>query len=233
MKPDDLAVILPAAGSGNRMESDVPKAYIKLNGKPILYWTIKQLYSILAEAQFILAVNPKHTILVEELVAMVKNDFSIVLTVVSGGNERQDSILNALQLIDKNRSYVAVHDAVRPFISKTVLTNMLKMVTEDMGVIPARRAWETVKMVKDESVVKTMDRNEIWLCQTPQLFHKDVLLKAYHIAEQKGYMATDDAGVVEMIGGSIAVVEGNVENIKITWPSDIIYAESLLNKWND
>ncbi len=215
------SVIITAGGSGARMGSSIPKQFIQLNEKPILMYTIERFYHFDPKAQLIVTLPEEWNSYWEDL--LIENDFRIPHRVVTGGNERYDSIKNALEYcIGK---YIVVHDGVRPLVSADTLERCFNAVKQYCAVIPVINLKESLRQ-KGDGATKAVDRADYLLVQTPQCFEKEILLRAY----KKPYDSsiTDDATLVESIGVPIKTVDGNDSNIKITTQSDLSFAEYLL-----
>jgi len=156
--------------------------------------------------------------------------FSKVSQLVIGGEERQDSVYEALQAVDKSSEIVVVHDGVRPFVKPETIEGSIELCRKEGAVVVAVPVVFTVKEVEQGKVVRTLDRSRIWEVQTPQTFRYPLLMEAYRRAYQDGYRATDDAALVERLGHPVAVLEGDRWNIKITTPEDLKLAEWILSK---
>ena len=149
--------------------------------------------------------------------------------VVEGGNRRQDSIYNAFQKVSDSCHYIAVHDAVRPFIKSERIKDCL-MTSVEMGAaiigVPVK---DTIKQVNSDGVIRnTPDRSQLWQAQTPQIFRKDLYLEAYQHALDNNIDVTDDASLFEASGKDVRIVEGDRENLKLTYPVDFRIAEMLV-----
>lgn len=227
---EKLAVIIPAAGSGSRMGTRVPKPFIKLKGFTILEHTIKAFAGISNLNEIIIATSSEWE---EEVKLILQNykDKIQNLKVVRGGDERQNSIYNALQSVSDEVTIIAVHDAVRPFINQELIQKCCKEAAEYGGAIIAVPAKDTIKKVNTEkTILETPDRNYLWQAQTPQIFQKQLLLNAYKSAIESRFIGTDDASLVERINGEVKVVEGDRRNLKITYPIDLKVAELILEE---
>ena len=145
--------------------------------------------------------------------------------IVEGGPTRQESVANGLEAI--HSEIVLIHDAARPFATADLTTAVLRAIAEVEGAVPAVRVDETIKRVEDDAVVETLDRATLWRVQTPQAFRTSVLAEAHRRARSEGFLATDDAQLVEHFGGRVAVVPGERTNIKITYPEDFLIAETI------
>lgn len=219
-----LTFIITAGGIGKRMGGSVPKQFLLLADKPILMHTIEQIHAFDPSAELIITLPQDY---LEDWKEMCqKYSFKINHTVVPGGEERFDSIRNALE--QASGEWIAVHDGVRPFISKKVLEDLLREVKTHRAVIPVIPVKETLRIADGETNA-TVHRDHYRIVQTPQVFEAKLLKKAY---EQKYTSAfTDDASVVEAIGGRVYLVAGNDENIKITNPLDLSLAALILKSW--
>ena len=227
---EKLAVIIPAAGSGSRMGARIPKPFIELNGITILEHTIRAFAGIKNVQQIIVATSVEWK---EEVkVILHKFDDQVkTLQVVEGGKERQDSIHNALQSVSDEVALVAVHDAVRPFISQKLIQECCEVASKVGGAIVAVPAKDTIKKIDEsQSITETPDRSNLWQAQTPQIFRKQLLLDAYKSAIETEFIGTDDASLVERFGGDVKVVEGDRRNLKITYPIDLRVAELILEE---
>jgi len=225
-------MIVASGGKGLRMGNDIPKQFLPLCGKPVLMRTLEKIKKADNEIQLILVLPKEHQdywfLLCKEY------EFEIEHRVVIGGDERFFSVKNALDTIDDLSSIIGVHDGVRPFVSDLVIKKCFNEAEISGNAIPAINPLETVRIKDKERLdnrTRTFDRNSIWLVQTPQCFDAKLLKEAYCQDYNKGF--TDDASVVESIGYSINLVEGNRENIKITNPLDIAYAEILIDEFKD
>ncbi len=225
-----LAVIIPAAGSGSRMGSQIPKPFLKLRDKSILEHTIKNFAELEFVSQIIISTSEERKKEVGSILNKFKNSLEN-FTVVDGGKERQNSINNALKVVSDNIDLVAVHDAVRPFISSELIKRCAISANECGGAIIAVPAKDTIKEVGEGSIIQnTPDRSRLWQAQTPQIFQKEVLNSAYKSAFENNFTGTDDASLVERIGGVVKVIEGDRRNLKITYPIDLKVAELILDE---
>ena len=215
-------IIIVAGGSGSRMGSATPKQFLELLGLPILMHTLKKLQQSIADGEIILALPEKEQGTWQSLCE--KYHFDVPHQIVNGGESRFHSVQNALQKV-KEKSIVAIHDGVRPFVSETVINNCIQS-AEKFGVaIPTLPMQDSIRKISDNGS-QIADRSQFVLVQTPQCFQSEVILTAYQQEYQNSF--TDDASVVEQLGHKIYLVEGNKENIKITTPEDLKMAEALV-----
>jgi 2-C-methyl-D-erythritol 4-phosphate cytidylyltransferase len=155
--------------------------------------------------------------------------FTKVTHVVAGGKERQDSVRQALAVVDESVHLVVIHDAVRPFVTETMVKQVVEAAAVDGAAIIALPMRDTVKQVGgDHLIERTVERKPLWLAQTPQAFRRDWLDEAHRKAQAEGLAATDDAFLLEWMGHPVRVVEGSGENIKVTRPEDFIIGEAIL-----
>lgn len=225
-------MILPAAGYGNRMNSEIPKPLLLLAGKSVLYWSIKVFASIPELKQIIIPTQESLFEQISDILNSVlydSNRVDIKANVIAGGKERLFSIANALPIIEKEIDLVMVHDAVRPLVSIHSILNCIEKTKTSKACILGLPLRETIKQTDDNGkVLSTPDRTTLWSIQTPQCFSKSLLVEAYEVALKQNYFGTDDSSVVEFAGFPVIVSEGNSENIKITYPVDLQLAELLM-----
>jgi 2-C-methyl-D-erythritol 4-phosphate cytidylyltransferase len=214
--------IIVAGGSGTRMQSDLPKQFLELSGMPVLAHTLHQFHRFDRQMQLIV-------VLPAAWVAYWENQQALLPLppheVVEGGSERFFSVQNGLRHVDGD-AVVAVHDAVRPFVSLATLSRCFDAATLAGSAVPVLPLTESLREVIAPGRSKAVERARFRAVQTPQCFHADQLKKAYEQPFSSAF--TDDASVMEAAGFVINTVEGNPENIKLTSPSDLLFAEALL-----
>ncbi len=226
----NLAVILPAAGSGTRMGTRTPKPFIELEGATILEHTLRNFARLSRLSEIVVATSGEWMEKVEEILSLFRKD-GLRAKVVEGGSERQFSIYNALKSVSKDIELVAVHDAVRPFISSELIEACCEKAQSFGASIIAVPAKDTIKRVDETGLIQgTPDRKFLWQAQTPQVFKKEILTEAYKAALESGFVGTDDASLVEQLGYEVGVVEGDRRNLKITYPIDLKIAELILKE---
>lgn len=218
------AVIVPAAGRGERLGPGAPKALRTLAGQPILLHAVRNLATA-RDVDVIVVAVPEDA--VEESRALLAG-IELPITIVSGGDTRQDSVARALLALPPDVDVVLVHDAARPLVPAEVVDRVAAAVRGGAeAVIPTLGVVDTIKEVDSDGVVRaTLDRSRLHAVQTPQGFARD-LLQAAHAASDGGD-ATDDAGMVERMGATVHVVPGHEEAFKITRPIDLVLAEAIL-----
>lgn len=228
-----VAIVL-AAGSGSRMQTDVKKQYIDINGKPVLYYSLKTFQDSFVDE--IVLVTAKEDMEYCKMEIVQKYGFSKVHCVVSGGAERYNSVMNGLRMIKEDCDYVYIHDGARPFVDHEMLYRLQQNVEEFETAVAAVSSKDTVKTVDSENfVISTPNRKSIWLIQTPQVFKFSLLCEAYERMsslrqniEIEGIKITDDAMVVENFTNvKVKLVEGSYMNIKITTPEDLLTADAF------
>ncbi|MGA7161830.1 MAG: 2-C-methyl-D-erythritol 4-phosphate cytidylyltransferase [Bacteroidota bacterium] len=226
------SVIVPAAGAGERMGSAVSKQFLLLQGKPIIAHTLERFQRCRAVNEIIIAVQTSSRPQVELIVDEFR--LSKVVKIVEGGRRRQDSVSNALSHIHPQAEIVIVHDAVRPFITQKVILDSIEKAKAFSAAVVAVRVKDTVKVGNSEGrLERTLDRSVLWSAQTPQTFTKQLLLDAYEKAGRGNVEATDDASLVELMHIYPAIVEGSFDNIKITTPDDLDFANVLASRFKD
>lgn len=203
-----------------------PKQFHLLHGKPILAWTLERLLA-LPFVHGIVAVVPENAVgFVAALASSLGAGASV--TVVAGGARRQDSVRAGLRALPDTCQWVVIHDGVRPMASPELFYRTYEAARQSGAAICACLAQDTVKMADSGWVQATVPRDRVWLVQTPQVFRRDLLERAFHLAQAFEWNATDDASLVERLGVRVAVVEGEKFNIKITTPEDLLWASWYL-----
>lgn len=214
--------IIVAGGSGSRMKSVIPKQFLPVTGRPLLFYTLERFHHYDPFIKIILVLPEKQFNLWKNLCE--KYRFTIEHTVVAGGKERFFSVKKGLRLI-KEKCLVAVHDGVRPLVSKQTIKKCFETAAKKGTAIPVIPLKESLRQTIKGGTI-AMKRSHYLIVQTPQCFDSELLINAY--AQKYSTEFTDDASVVEKYGKKIFLVEGNEENIKITSPKDLKVAEMLL-----
>ncbi|NND97806.1 MAG: 2-C-methyl-D-erythritol 4-phosphate cytidylyltransferase [Pirellulaceae bacterium] len=230
--PGCIAAILPAAGSGKRFASDENKLFAVLADQPLWYHAASRLRQQSLVGRIVMAVNDADRGVFESRYADLITQLDIEL--VLGGAQRTDSVRAGLETFadDESIRYVAVHDAARPLVSQADLAAVFAVVTQSGAAILATPVPGTVKRSQsDGSIDRTVDRRDLWLALTPQVFRIDLLREAY--AKYCGRPATDDAELVERRGHAVTLVRGSADNIKITNPEDLLIAEAILKRQSE
>lgn len=222
--------LIPAAGMGKRMGASINKQYLQLNGLPILAHTIS-VFERSPLIDSIYLVIPADEIPYCREYVVEAGGFKKIAAIVAGGTERQHSVMNGLKAIRGNaddHDVILIHDGVRPFLTETMLRESIAAAQEHDGTLVAVPAKDTIKIVADGVVIDTPPRETLWQAQTPQSFRFGVIYAAHQAAEAEGFIATDDASLIERSGGKIRIVAGDYRNIKITTPEDLTLAEAFM-----
>ncbi len=221
--------IVVAGGKGLRMQSQLPKQFLEIAGKPILIHTIEAFQNALTDIEIVLVLNANYFDHWETL----SKKFGIKkIRLVPGGTSRFYSVKNGLSLIDnKESSIIGVHDAVRPLISPSLLQQLYKLAVQHKAVIPTIPLKDSIRKIEKATPdliahSNALNRSLYRLIQTPQCFESNLLLQAYQQPYSQQF--TDDASVVEASGQQVWLTTGENSNIKITTPEDLVYAEALL-----
>ena len=219
---ETVGAIVVAAGASRRM-GGMDKIFAPLNGLPLIAHCLRVLNGLECVKQIVLVLSEGNFGKGAEL--MASQSLSKVTDVCEGGRRRQDSVLNGLNRLAVC-DWVAVHDGARPLLTDIIVLRGLRSVRETGAATAAVPVKDTIKVVEDDGTVKsTPPRDRLWAVQTPQVFARDLLRDAHSRVKAD---VTDDASMVEMIGGKVKVFQGSHENIKVTTPEDLTLAESLL-----
>lgn len=222
-------LIIPAAGSGSRLNRETPKPYIRLSGRTILEHTINRFTKLDMLRSIIVATAPGFVTKAESLLKGMLPD-RISYEVIAGGQERQHSIFNALKHVSETE-LVIVHDAVRPFVKPLHIQRCCEAALEAGASVLGVPVKDTIKQLDDEyHIQKTPTRKYLWQAQTPQVFRSEIIKKAYEKAFEDHFIGTDDASLVERLGETVVMVEGDRSNFKITYPLDLELARLLLEE---
>src|ERR1041384_733275 len=225
-----VGAVIPAAGEGVRMGAAGPKQFLELEGKPVVAWAVEQFQNTPEVDAIVIATGGSLITKMEGIVA--GSNCPKVSAVVAGGEHRQDSVRNGLRALDREGvGIVLIHDGVRPFIGPELIRSVLAGLSKADATIAAMPARETVKLSNGGAIVATTPRREdVWIAQTPQAFRYSDLCRAFERAASDGFLATDEAGLVERMGMKVALVKGSWENIKITSPEDLDLARMIARR---
>ncbi|MFH1578456.1 MAG: 2-C-methyl-D-erythritol 4-phosphate cytidylyltransferase [Candidatus Omnitrophota bacterium] len=221
-----VSAVVPGAGLGRRLGHRIPKALVKLGQVPIFIHTLN-----------ILSRHPK----IKEIILVLPSDslnsarrylkkypIKKIKQLVIGGARRTDSVRNGLKIVSRGADLVLVHDAVRPFLSLSMISAVINKAEKCGAAILGVPVKPTIKEVNaDGEVIRTLLRSRLYEVQTPQVFQRDLIINAYR--RFHGMAAVDDAILVERLGKKVRVVKGSYLNIKITTPEDLVFARSILN----
>ena len=217
--------IIPASGKGKRSSTDVPKQYLKFSGKELIAYTLEVFQNNNLIDEITISAEPEYFSLLNE----IKKKFNLtkIIKVVEGGEERQDSVYNALKAIKADdNDLIAVHDAARPLLPDNILTNAINTAKEKGNALVCLKARDT--LLKGDQVVREyVDRSEMYYVQTPQIFKYKDLMNAMKKAYEKNFIGTDESMLIKELGIDINIVEGSMLNFKVTSSTDIEMFEKL------
>lgn len=220
--------IIPAAGSGARFKTDIPKPLVLLKGKEIFVYSLEVFEkSSLIDGMVVIAPADR----CQEFENVIKKySFQKSIQVVAGGNSRYESVSNGLKVLNPNIDFVLVHDGARPLVSLKVVEEAINMAYTAKAVVVGVPVKPTIKRIdpRAKEIDTTLDRNILWEAQTPQVFAYELLMQAHRQGVGLDVEATDDAFLVERFGAKVKMIEGEYRNIKITTPEDLKIAEALL-----
>ena len=222
-----VALLVPAAGLGTRMGGR--KTFLHLGGRPLLFHTLDRFAPFRRRlCQTIIILHPDDMDAACDAWGATLLGAYGVTDIVPGGARRQDSVRAGLACVGVEAELVAIHDAVRPFVATRAIAAAFEAAEAVGAAIVAAPMKPTVKRVADGRIVDTIDRGDLWGAQTPQVFRRRLILKAFDAAERDGVDATDDAQLVERLGQPVAIVPGSDLNLKVTTPEDLKLAEAIL-----
>ena len=216
-----VKVIIPASGSGERFGGKTPKQFLKIGNKEIIAHTLEKFNRIKLIDEIIISTKLEHFVKVSSVIK--KYNLTKVKKIVEGGSRRQDSVYNALLNLEcKDDDLILIHDAVRPFISSKKINEIISEAKNGDGVILGLPVSETVKRVDGKSnVSETIDRNNLWMIQTPQAFRYDVLKRSFEKANEENFTGTDESAIVENAGYLVKIITGERDNVKVTVKDDL------------
>ena len=222
--------LIVAAGKGNRMGGGEPKAFLLLNGRPMLLHTLSRFSGSRFVKRVVIVTAPEE---VEKCQQLIESDLSLRglnCRVCAGGVRRQDSVALGLAHLDKDCDVVVIHDGARPFVSAGLIDRCVEEALQGNCVVTGVQVQDTIKVVSDDRRIReTPPRENLWSIQTPQVFPLKIIREAHLQGKRSGIEATDDAMLVEKLGIVVTVLEGDRSNIKVTYPHDLVFAEMLLS----
>lgn len=223
-----IIAIIPAGGKGKRSGFSAPKQYLKFRGKELIVYTLEVFQKNDLVDEIVVSAEPAYLTLFNKLI----KDYNLfkVKSIVEGGEERQDSVYNALKSIKaKDDDLIAVHDAARPLLPQDVLSNAINTAKEKGNALVCIKARDTL-LKGEQSVKEYVDRKEIHYVQTPQIFQYKILKKAMKKAYEKNFIGTDESMLVKELGIDINIVEGSLFNFKVTTMTDVEMFEKLVSR---
>ena len=220
--------MIVSAGKGLRFMEGKKKQFHSLGGKPILAHTLAKFETCPLIRSILLVVGQEDMdYCLKEIIEQYK--FQKVSQIVPGGKRRQESVKNGIDALPKDADVVAIHDGVRPFVTKAMIEDTIHSAERVGAVVLAMPVKDTIKVSNpDGTVLKTLDRESLWQIQTPQTFRVSVIKEAYYRAAEDGFVGTDDASLVERLGVKVHILPGSYTNIKITTPEDLFLANLFL-----
>jgi 2-C-methyl-D-erythritol 4-phosphate cytidylyltransferase len=222
------SAIIVAAGSGVRLGSGAPKAFVKIGGRTMLSYSLRAIAQVISIGEVVIAVPEGFESAARAEAAAA--GLAVPVKITPGGIERQDSVRIALELTSSESALVIVHDAARPLATPAIFEACIAAAARAGGAIAAIPVSDTLKRVvdSDSAIVATVARAGLWQAQTPQAFRREALVAAHRRAVSEGVVATDDADLVERTGVRVEVVEASTANLKITTPSDLAIFEAII-----
>lgn len=218
-----VSAVIVAAGSSKRMDNGVDKLSVRVNGKPLIAWTISRFESADSVDEIIIVAREDSLDFVEELVN--GEGFGKINSVVAGGAHRQNSTKNGIMALSRESEVVLIHDGSRPLVHPSDIDSLTEDVYNHGASLLATKCNDTIKEVENGKIVKTIKRDSLWSAQTPQGFRKDIIAEALAKAERDGFIGTDEASLVERMNIEISIVEGRRDNIKVTVQEDLKFVE--------
>lgn len=226
-----IQAILAGAGVGLRMgEAGSGKLFLPLAGRPLVLHSLRTFQDCELVERIYLVVNPQDRARLESEILPAAS-ITKLEPLVMGGEERQDSVFNVLRAMPAEPGMVLVHDVARPLVTAGLIQRVAAALEGSDGAVPVIPLRDTVKEVTGQWVVRTWDREKFRAVQTPQGFKLEALLDAHERAAREGFRATDDAALLEHYRFSVGAVQGERENLKVTFPEDVAIAEALLLAW--
>lgn len=220
--------IVAAAGRGERLTQETPKPFIILHNHPLIYYPLK----VLSESDlidYILVVVATDNIAYCQREIIEKYKFTKVSNVIAGGQERQDSVYNGLKGVVPETDIVLIHDGARPFVTHQLIEETIRETKNTDAAIVGVTPTDTIKSINNGNwIEETWPRENLVMIQTPQVFRYTLIKEAYEKAYQDNFYATDDALLIRRLGKKVKLVKGDYENIKITFPQDLLVAETIL-----
>jgi 2-C-methyl-D-erythritol 4-phosphate cytidylyltransferase len=216
--------VIVAGGSGTRMGNHIPKQFIMLRDKPVLYYSLKVFLDAYDDLQIVLVLPVDFTDMGQEIIDAYFDKERIRIT--AGGETRFQSVKNGLALVEDD-SIIFVHDGVRCLVTKDIIQRCYEMALETGSAIPVIPTKDSVRILNDDGN-EAVERHKVMLVQTPQTFHSKILIPSFQIDYKDKF--TDEATVAEAFGIRVSLVEGSESNIKITRPADLVIAEKILEE---
>lgn len=228
----DTCAIIAAGGVGERFGYAKGKQYVELCGLPLISWAVLA-FDRAPSVRHIVVVCPVGRVVETRDIILGSLSLDKPITFAEAGETRQDSVMNGLAAVPEGCTFVAIHDGARPLITVDSIERCLETLRTDAeldGAICASRCIDTLKLVEGGDIVATPDRSFYWCAQTPQCFRRQTIVEAHRAAVRDGHVGTDDASLVERLGGRVRCVETPRDNIKVTLPEDLAVAEASMRQ---
>lgn len=220
-----ICVILLAGGTGSRMQSAIPKQFLKLNQKPLIHYSFELFMSMKDIAEMTIVCDPQYQSFFPKIADAPKITFAMP------GSRRQDSVYNGLEAMTSKSALICVHDGVRPFITEPLVRRVIQSAQQHGAATAAMPVKFTIKECDHNQMAqRTPDRSKLWEIQTPQVIQTDLLKKGFELASRNNVTVTDDVSLVELLGLPVKIVEGSYQNLKITTPEDLSLAELIIKR---
>jgi len=221
------SAIIAAGGQGERLSFRTPKQYLKLGGLPLLAWSAGAIAGSGLVTEVIVGAAPADLGAARRALGEIKS--KVPLRVVGGGRTRQETVRNCLAAADEKAGLILIHDAARPFVSRDLIERTLMAAKKHDAATAALRPADTIKLADDKSGRReNLDRDRLWLIQTPQAFSASLIWEAHERARREGWIANDDTALVERMGVHAAMAPGDPLNFKITAPADLKLARAVV-----
>lgn len=222
-----IGLVVPAAGQGKRLGASKPKQFLEVAKKPLMVFTLERLTSC-PEIDFVIIATSKSFVCeVEEIIEKFK--IPKVHEIVVGGATRQESVFSGVKACPRNTQLLFVHDAVRPFVPKPLISKLLSTISYYDGVIPGIPVRDALNLVRGSQVVKNIPREGLFHIQTPQLSKFSILKSCLEEAEKRNLDFPDESSLLLYFGYKVGIVKGSFLNFKVTYPEDFCLAETLIN----
>jgi len=226
------SAIIVAAGTGSRMQSDIPKQFLTLGDRTVLYHTISKFLKAKQVFEIVVVVARKY-LKSDYLKSSIPQDATKPIKVVAGGKTRQKSVENGLKATDSKANYVLTHDGVRPLISSKLIDSAISACENHDGIIVGVPAVDTLKKVDGTKIIQKIDRRVVWQLHTPQIFPMEVLKHSVEIAKMNGMAFTDESSLVKPMFEDVHVFQGEKTNIKITVIEDLVIAKAIMDNYEN
>ncbi len=222
-----LSAIILAAGVGKRLKTSVPKPLVEICRKPVIIYSLESFNKHPDIDEIIVVTSAQNKAAISRVIK--KCSFKKIKLLCLGGKRRQDSVYNGLKAVSQSSNWVLIHDSARPFVSRKFITKVISAAKKTGSAILGVPVKATIKSAKEGFLVDyTVDRSNLWEIQTPQVFKKELIFKAYNRYNKVNF--TDDASLVEKLGKKIKIVQGSYENIKITTREDLVFAGAIAER---